>query len=110
VTEFRYVNPHPSLDFERTDRNGHVEHWTAEVSSSPSQLARAGWTKWRSMEALKPGTRVKLYLGTGRIGGYSAIVLKAEDEKGTILLGDSAKINAVDLDGVPGGFQPKEGK
>src|SRR5258707_8313085 len=50
--------------------------------SNPSALARAGWTKSRSVEALKPGTRVKLYIGTSRVGGMSGIVMKIENEKG----------------------------
>ena len=41
---------------------------------------------WRNsssvLEALKPGTRVKLYLCTGLAGGYTAVVMKMENEKG----------------------------
>jgi len=108
VVEFRYLNPHPSLVFERTDKNGKVERWESEAGDNPSQLARAGWTKSRSMEALKPGTRVKLYLSTARVGGYSAVVMKFEDEKGENILGERRSYpNAMDLDGVPGGYQPK---
>ena len=108
VVEFRYLNPHPSLHFQRTDKNGKVEDWEAEAGDNPSQLARAGWTKSRSMEALKPGTRVKLYLSTARAGGYVAVVEKFEDEKGEPIMGNRKDYpNAVDLDGVPGGYQPR---
>ena len=107
VVEFRYLNPHPSLRFERTDNNGKVEEWEAEAGDNPSQLARAGWTKSRCMEALKPGTRVKLYLSTARAGGHLAVVEKFENEKGEGILGDRrAYPNALDLEGVPGGYQP----
>ncbi len=108
VVEFRYLNPHPSLQFERTDKNGMVERWESEAGDNPSQLARAGWTKSRSMEALKPGTRVKLWLCTARVGGHTAVVMKYENEKGESILGERREYpNAVDMDGVPGGWQPK---
>ena len=107
VTEFRYLNPHPSMAFDRTDKNGHVEHWDSEGSSNPSMLARAGWTKSRSMEALKPGTRVKLWLCTARAGGNTAVVMKIENEKGENVVGERGELAAVDMDGVPGGYQPK---
>ena len=111
VVEFRYLNPHPSVRFERTDKNGKVEQWEAEAGDNPSQMARAGWTKSRSMEALQPGTRVKLYLCTARVGGYVAVVMKFENEKGEGILGERRDYpNAVDLDGVPGGWQPKPGE
>ena len=70
VEEFGYINPHPVIKFTRTDKNGKVEHWVAEVNDAPAILARSGWTKCRSMEALKPGTRVKLYLATSLAGGF----------------------------------------
>ena len=65
VVEYRYLNPHPSMKFARTDKDGNVEHWDAEVDK-PIQLARAGWTKSRSLEALQPGTRVKLTVAQRR--------------------------------------------
>ena len=110
IVEFRYLNPHPSVRFERTDKNGKVEQWEAEAGDNPSQMARAGWTKSRSMEALQPGTRVKLYLCTGRVGGHVAVVMKFESEKGESILGERRDYpNAVDMDGVPDGWQPKAG-
>ena len=69
-------------------------------------LARAGWTKGRSVDALKAGTKVKLYVGTSRAGGFSGIVMKIENDKGESIVGDRADVKAVDLDGVPGGLQP----
>ena len=110
VTEFNYLNPHPSMTFERTDKNGKVEHWVSELLTNPSALARAGWTKSRSVEALKPGTRVKLYIGTSRVGGFSGIVMKIENEKGENVVGERGDLTGVDLDGVPGGLQPKPGE
>ena len=111
VVEFNYLNPHPSMKFDRTVKDGKVEHWDSELLTNPSALARAGWTKSRSVEALKPGTRVKLYIGTSRVGGFSGIVMKIENEKGENVVGERGDLTGVDMDGVPGGLQPSaEGK
>src|SRR5215471_1747074 len=106
VTEFNYLNPHPSMTFDRTTKDGNVEHWVSELLTNPSALARAGWTRGRSVEALKPGTRVKLYIGTSRVGGFSGIVMKIENEQGENIVGERANLTGVDKDGVPGGLQP----
>ena len=106
VTSFNYQNPHPSMTFDRTTKEGQVEHWVAELLTNPSVLVRAGWTRARSVEALKPGTRVKLYIGTSRAGGVSGIVMKIENERGENIVGDRGDVKAVDLDGVAGGLQP----
>jgi len=110
IEEFDYINPHPAVKFSRTDKDGNVEHWGAEVSNNPSRLARVGWTKSRCLAALQLGTRVKLYVGTSLAGGRIGIVELIESEKGELLCSErEAPIKAVDLDGVPGGYQPKPG-
>ena len=106
VTQFSYQNPHPTMTFDRTTKDGMVEHWVSELLTNPSVLARAGWTRSRSIDALKAGTRVRLYIGTSRAGGYSGIVMKIENEKGENIVGDRGDAKAVELDGVPGGLQP----
>ena len=107
VTEFNYANPHPSIKFDRTVSTGEVEHWVAEVANNPSRLARSGWSKRRSDEALAPGTRVKIYIASSRRGGFSGVVEKIEDEQGENVANTSEPIpEAVDLDGVPGGYNP----
>jgi len=106
VTQFSYQNPHPTMTFDRTTKDGMVEHWVAELLTNPSVLARAGWTRGKSVDALKAGTRVKLYVGTSRAGGFSGIVMKIENDKGENIVGDRGDVKAVDLDGVPGGLQP----
>jgi uncharacterized protein DUF6152 len=106
VTQFSYQNPHPTMTFDRMTKDGMVEHWVAELLTNPSVLARAGWTRAKSVDALKAGTKVKLYLGTSRAGGFSGIVMKIENEKGENIVGDRGDVKAVDLDGVPGGLQP----
>lgn len=106
VTEFNYLNPHPSMTFDRTVEGGKVEHWVSELLTNPSELARAGWTRSRSVEALKPGTKVKLYVGTSRAGGFSGIVMKLENEKGENIVGLRDALKAVEKESVPGGLQP----
>jgi hypothetical protein len=106
VTEFNYLNPHPSMTFDRVTKEGKTEHWVSELLTNPSELVRAGWTKSRSVEALKPGTRVKLYIGTSRAGGFSGIVMKIENEQGENIVGTRTNATGVDMDGVPGGLQP----
>ena len=106
VTQFNYMNPHPTMTFERTVEGGVVEAWVSELLTNPSMMARQGWTKGKSQDALAPGTRVKLTLGTSRAGGYSAIVMMIEDEEGG-QIGGGRPMQAVDLDGVPGGLQPE---
>jgi hypothetical protein len=106
VTEFNYKNPHPTMTFDRTANDGEVEHWVSELLTNPSMMARQGWTRSRSIEELKPGTRVRLYIGTARAGGFSGIVMKLEDENGNEIAGRRGEMEAIDLDGVPGGLQP----
>jgi hypothetical protein len=107
VTEFNYLNPHPSMTFDRKLKDGKVEHWVSELLTNPSELARAGWTRSRSNVALKPGTRVTLYIGTSRAGGFSGIVMKLENEKGENIVGLRESLTSgMDLDGVAGGLQP----
>lgn len=108
VTQYNYQNPHPTMTFDRTLKNGEVEHWHSEVLTNPSMMAREGWTRGRTLAALAPGSRVKLTLGTSRAGGLSAIVMRIETEAGEIV-GGSLGREGEDLDGVPGGLQPKPG-
>lgn len=107
VTRFNYANPHPTMTFDRVVGDGDVEHWVAELLTNPSTMARQGWTRKRTLDALAPGTRVKLTLGTSRAGGFSAIVMRIENEEGEPIAGGFGGPGAPDLDGVPGGRQPE---
>ncbi len=74
-------------------------------------MARQGWTRQRTLDALAPGTRVKLTIGTSRAGGFSGIVMRIENERGEAVAGGAGGPGgpgpgALDLDGVPGGKQP----
>jgi len=86
VTEFRYANPHPWLEFDRVNDKGETEHWTAELVTNPTFLLRAGWTRTRSIEALKPGTVVTLSLGTARVGGFNGCIRTIQNEKGEYIV------------------------
>jgi hypothetical protein len=105
VTQFNYLNPHPTMTFDRSVGDGEVEHWVSELLTNPSTLARQGWTRKRTVDALAPGTRVKLTLATSRAGGFSGIVLGIENEAGEAVAGRPGR-GGTDLDGVPGGLQP----
>lgn len=106
VTQFNYLNPHPTMTFDRKVGDGETEHWVAELLTNPSTLARQGWTRKRTVDALLPGTRVKLSLGTSRAAGFSAIVMKIENEAGEVVGGGRPGPGGVELDGVAGGLQP----
>lgn len=107
VVQFNYMNPHPTMTFEREVKDGVVESWVSELLTNPSMMARQGWTKRKSEEALAPGTRVKLTLGTSRAGGFSGIVMAIQAEDGTPIVGGPRPAEVPDLDGVPGGLQPQ---
>jgi hypothetical protein len=106
VTQFNYLNPHPTMTFDRVVGDGEIEHWVAELLTNPSTMARQGWTRGRTLDALMPGTRVKLTLATSRAGGFSGIVMRIENESGESIAGGFGAPGAPDLDGVPGGLQP----
>lgn len=106
VKQFNYMNPHPTMTFERTVEGGVVEDWVSELLTNPSMMARQGWTRKKSLDALAPGTRVKLTLGTSRAGGFSGIVMSIETASGE-RIGGGRPTDAPDLDGVPGGLQPE---
>ena len=87
ITEFKYMNPHPWLEFERVNEKGEMEHWVAELVTNPTFMLRAGWNKARSEDALKPGTTVVITLGTARVGGHNGCIRTIQSENGDYLLG-----------------------
>ena len=86
VTEFRYVNPHAQLFFERRKGDGTVERFNGELLPNPAQLVRNGWSRKRAVEAMMPGTVVTVTVAPARAGGQTVLVLKIEDERGDELL------------------------
>jgi hypothetical protein len=100
VVEFRYVNPHAQLFFDRRKDDGTVEHFSGELLPNPAQLVRNGWTRKRSVEAMTSGTTVKVTVAPSRAGGQVVLVLKIENAKGEELLGAGPN---------PGGPEPAPG-
>lgn len=86
VTEFRYANPHPTIFFDYTNEKGQVEKWATEMITNPSWLMRAGWTKSRSVEALKPGAKVTVTLFRSKAGGNTGAVGTILNERGEEIL------------------------
>lgn len=87
VTEFRYMNPHAQIYFDVTDAKGAVVHWSGELLPNPAQLIASGWTRRRSMDALKAGTTVNITAAPARAGGNVVLVLRIANDKGEELLG-----------------------
>ena len=86
VVEFKYANPHPWLTFTRVNEKSQTETWTAELVTNPTFLLRAGWTRSRTLEAMKPGTVVELTLGTARVGGFTGCVRTIRNAQGELIV------------------------
>jgi hypothetical protein len=87
VTRFNYANPHPQLFFD-LGTGADAEHWAGELLPNPAGLIRNGWTKARSLEALKPGAKVNLTIAPAKAGGTVGLVLKITDLAGNELVTD----------------------
>lgn len=82
VVSFTYANPHPQLFFEFTNDRGAKESWGAELLPNPAALIRAGWSRAKAMEALKPGTVVTVTIAPGKAGGTVGLLLRMQNEQG----------------------------
>jgi hypothetical protein len=87
VTEFRYLNPHAQIYFDVKDDKGTVTHWSGELLPNPAQLIATGWTRRRSMDALKAGTVITVTVAPPRAGGTVGLVMRILNDKGEELLG-----------------------
>ena len=87
VTDFRYLNPHAQIYFDVTDDKGTVAHWSGELLPNPAQLIATGWTRRRSMDALKAGTPITITVAPARAGGNVVLVMRILNKKGEELLG-----------------------
>lgn len=88
IKDFKYLNPHPLVEFTITDEKGNTVDWNGEIATNPSRLARNGWGRRRSEEAMKPGATVTMTLATAKAGGTHALIQKVENEKGEEILVD----------------------
>ena len=100
VVEFRYVNPHAQLYFDRTRDDGTVEQFSGELLPNPAQLTRNGWSRKRAVEAMQPGTSVTVTVAPSRAGGEAVLVLRIQNARGEELLGGGA---------IPGAPPPAAG-
>jgi hypothetical protein len=94
VTEFRYLNPHAQIYFDIVDEKRQVVHWSGELLANPAQLIATGWTRKRSMEALKAGTPITITVAPARAGGNAVLVLRIVDQAGQEVLGGAAPAGA----------------
>ena len=89
VTEFWYKNPHPALFVEVMDKDGKAARWTIEIAPTPYSLAKAGWTRKRAEDALKPGTPVTVSIFPSRAGTPSGLLQSVKNEQGVAILGNN---------------------
>jgi Family of unknown function (DUF6152) len=82
VVSFTYANPHPNIFFEFTNDRGEMEKWGAELLPNPAALIRAGWSRAKAMEALKPGTVVTVTIAPAKVGGTVGLLVRMQNEKG----------------------------
>jgi hypothetical protein len=87
ITDFKYINPHPSLFWDVKDANGTVTHWAGEIAPNVAQLQQEGWGRKRSDAALAPGTEVTITLSPSRAGGPVGLIQKIENAAGEAVLG-----------------------
>jgi hypothetical protein len=88
VTEFRFANPHCQVYFDVIDDKGQVVNWAGELNSTYS-LIQDGWTRKRSIEALKPGTSITVTLFPGRSGNPVGLAQKILNARGEQVLSET---------------------
>lgn len=87
ITDFKYINPHPSLFWDVTDEKGKVTHWAGEIAPNTAQLQQEGWGRKRSEAALAAGSVVTITLSPSRSGNPVGLIQKVENAAGESLLG-----------------------
>ena len=63
VTSYAWINPHPLIKVDYKDDKGVVQHWTAEMGSTPAS-SLIGWTR----TTMKPGDVVTIYIWQAKSG------------------------------------------
>ena len=87
ITDFKYINPHPSLFWDVKDDKGNVTHWAGEIAPNTAQLQQEGWGRKRSEAALAAGTIVTITLSPSRSGNPVGLIQKIENAAGESVLG-----------------------
>ena len=77
------------IDVKKDDK-GNVENWGAELLPNPAQLINNGWSRKRSADALKPGTRVIVTIAPSKAGTHVGLLIKMTNEAGEELLAGGA--------------------
>ena len=86
VTRFEYRNPHPQLYVDFKNEQGAVESWALELLPNPAQLINNGWSRQRSLEAIKPGTPVMVTIAPSKAGGVVGLCLRVGNMQGEELV------------------------
>src|ERR1700675_2613271 len=79
ITDFKYINPHPSLFWDAKDDKGTVTHWAGEIAPNTAQLQQEGWGRKRSEAALAAGSVVTITLSHSRSGNPVGLIQKIEN-------------------------------
>jgi hypothetical protein len=89
VIRFDFRNPHVRIYFETRDDAGNIKSWSGEMANI-SQFLRAGWTKVRMEEYLKPGTVLTFTYLPSTVpqasgGTYDSIVMRMITANGQVV-------------------------
>jgi hypothetical protein len=80
VTAFRFTNPHGTIEFTATGKDGRPEAWRAETNA-PTLLRRRGWTK----DSLKIGETITVEGWPARDGSKYMRMRTVTRADGTVL-------------------------
>ena len=80
VTAFRFTNPHGTIEFTATGKEGRPEAWRAETNA-PTLLRRRGWTK----DSLKVGEVITVEGWPARDGSKYMRMRTVTRADGTVL-------------------------
>ena len=101
ITDFKYINPHPSIFWDVNGDDGKVVHWSGEIAPNVAQLQQEGWGRKRSEAALASGTAVTITVSPSRAGGPVGLVQSIENAAGEAVLGQ------IGLGAPPPAAEPK---
>lgn len=80
IKEFRWLNPHASIEMLVANPQGAMEQWSIECST-PNILIRKGW----SMKSFAPGDKVSLTMHPMKDGGRAGLVMAVNTAGGAVL-------------------------
>lgn len=80
VKEFKWLNPHASIEVMVANPEGVMEQWSIECST-PNILVRKGW----SLHSLNPGDKISLTMHPMKDGGHAGFVMAVNTAAGPVL-------------------------